>query len=127
MELPNPCHLLERKSTYFATDVAVSLLNELQTDSRLLYMPRLRLISKNQGGVLGRSHTLPLLRARSTFDPHSLALTLGCGQFCIDLLVHLGFKRMVSCYFCNKRMHLKTRTYSILYVKGNGLCLMCCM
>ena len=38
----------------------------------------------------------------------------GRGQFAIDLLAHLGFKRMVSCSFCDKRMRLKTRAYGTL-------------
>ena len=35
----------------------------------------------------------------------------GRGQLATDLLVHLGFKRIVSCCFRNKRMRLITRTY----------------
>ena len=38
----------------------------------------------------------------------------GRGQFAIDLLAHLGFKRMVSCSFRDKRMRLKIRAYGIL-------------
>ena len=61
-----------------------------------------------------RSTILPL---RSRVSPacgvHTLfAVNLcGRGQFAIDLLAHLGFKRMVSCCFRDKRMRLKTRAY----------------
>ena len=41
----------------------------------------------------------------------------GRGHFAIDLLAHLGFKRMVSCSFRDKHMRLKTRTYGILESK----------
>ena len=48
--------------------------------------------------------------------PYSLRGLNLCGrsQFAIDLLAHLGFKRMVSCSFRDKRMRLKTRAYGIL-------------
>ena len=65
-----------------------------------------------------RSTILPL---RSSVSPacgvHTLfAVNLcGRGQFAIDLLAHLGFKRMVSCCFRDKRMRLKTRAYGMLY------------
>ena len=35
----------------------------------------------------------------------------GRGQFAIDRLAHLGFKRIVSCSFRDKRMRLKARAY----------------
>ena len=35
----------------------------------------------------------------------------GRGHFNIDIQAHLGFKRMVSCCFHNRRMRLKTRAY----------------
>ena len=35
----------------------------------------------------------------------------GRGQFSTDLLAHLGFKRMVSCNFHDKRMRFKTHAY----------------
>ena len=38
----------------------------------------------------------------------------GRGQFGTDFKAHLGFKRMVSCSFRDKRMCLKTRAYGIL-------------
>ena len=37
----------------------------------------------------------------------------GCGQFCSDILVHLRFKCIVSSWFCNRHMCLKTRVYGI--------------
>ena len=37
----------------------------------------------------------------------------GRGQLSTDLLAHLGFKRIVSCHFRDKRMRLKTRAYGI--------------
>ena len=37
----------------------------------------------------------------------------GCGQFHTDILAYLKFKLILSCWFCNKRMHLKTRVYSM--------------
>ena len=35
----------------------------------------------------------------------------GCGQFRTAILAHLRFKRIVCCWFCNRRMRLKTRVY----------------
>ena len=43
----------------------------------------------------------------------------GRSRFAIDLLAHLGFKRMVSCSFRDKRMRLKTRAYGI-YAPAKG-------
>ena len=51
--------------------------------------------------------------AGQTSGVHTLFAVNLCGrvQFAIDLLAHLGFKRMVSCSFRDKRMRLKTRAY----------------
>ena len=68
-----------------------------------------------------RSTVLPCSALRSSVSPacgvHTLfAVNLcGRGQFAIDLLAHLGFKRMVSCSFRDKRMRLKTRAYGITF------------
>ena len=35
----------------------------------------------------------------------------GYGQFHTDTLAHLRSKRILSCWFCNKRMRLETRIY----------------
>ena len=43
----------------------------------------------------GQQTCLVSMHAQSTFDPHLLALAWGCGQLCINLLVYLGYKRMV--------------------------------
>ena len=64
-----------------------------------------------------RSTVLPCSALRSSVSPacgvHTLfAVNLcGRGQFAIDLLAHLGFKRMVSCSFRDKRMRLKNSAY----------------
>ena len=43
---------------------------------------------------------------------HSLPIRIrGCDQFRTAILAHLRFKRIVSCWFCNRRMRLKTRVY----------------
>ena len=71
-----------------------------------------------------RSIVLPCSALRSSVSPacgvHTLfAVNLcGRGQFAIDLLAHLRFKRMVSCSFRDKRMRLKTRAYGILCIHG---------
>ena len=38
----------------------------------------------------------------------------GCGQFCTNILAYLRFKHIISCWFCNRHMHLKTCIYGIL-------------
>ena len=64
-----------------------------------------------------RSTVLPCSALRSSVSPacgvHTLfAVNLcGRGQFAIDLLAHLGFKRMVSSSFRDRRMRLKTRAF----------------
>ena len=73
-----------------------------------------------------RSTVLPCSALRSSVSPANGVHTLfavnlcGRGQFAIDLLAHLGFKRMVSCSFSDKRMRLKTRAYGIM-CKKRGL------
>ena len=37
----------------------------------------------------------------------------GCGQFRTDILAHLIFKHILSCWFCNRRMCLKTCVYGM--------------
>ena len=67
-----------------------------------------------------RSTVLPCSALRSSVSPACGVHTLfavnicGRGQFAIDLLAHLGFKRMVSCSFRDKHMRLKTRAYGII-------------
>ena len=72
-----------------------------------------------------RSTVLPCSALRSSVSPacgvHTLCSLRGLnlcgrGQFAIVLLAHLGFKRMVSCSFRDKRMRLKTRAYGIYFV-----------
>ena len=58
---------------------------------------------------LNRSSVSPACGVHTLFEVN----ICGCGQFAIDLLAHLGFKRMVSCSFRDKRMRLKTRAYGI--------------
>ena len=71
-----------------------------------------------------RSTVLPCsARVSPACGVHTLfAVNLcGRGQFAIDLLAHLGFKRMVSCSFRDKRMRLKTRAYGTLSLpEDNG-------
>ena len=69
-----------------------------------------------------RSTVLPCSAFRISVSPacgvHTLfAVNLcGRGQFAIDLLAHLEFKRMVSCSFRDKRMRLKTRAYGLILI-----------
>ena len=39
---------------------------------------------------------------------------VGSGKFRTDILAHLRFKRILSCWFCNRCMRLKTRIYGMV-------------
>ena len=51
------------------------------------------------------------------FEGHYPPVYVGCGQFCTGIIAHLRFKCIVSCWFCNRRMHLKTCVYG-MWKKG---------
>ena len=63
-----------------------------------------------------RSTVLPLEAASLLHTLFAVNLC-GRGQFAIDLLAHLGFKRMVSCSFRDKRMCLKTCAYGMFQAR----------
>ena len=92
----------------------MTLVNEVPENSRVVHYHMTNYVGAFH--YSDRSTVLPCSALRSSVSPaacgvHTLfAVNLcGRGQFAIDLLAHLGFKRMVSCSFCDKRMRLKTR------------------
>ena len=102
---------------YLTDDTAVTLLNEVPEDSRVVHYDMTDYV-----GAFYYSDGKPIdciavlcPSVSPACGVHTLfAVNLcGRGQFAIDLLAHLRFKRMVSCSFRDKRMRLKTRAYGI--------------
>ena len=89
----------------------MTLLNEVPEDSRVVHYHMT--LEPFTTATANRSTVLPCSALRSSVSPacgiHTLfAVNLcGRGQFAIDLLAHLGFKRMVSCSFRDMPMRLK--------------------
>ena len=106
------------RSADLTDNTAVTLLNEVPEDSRVVHYHITDYVGAT--ATANRSTVLPCSALRNSVSPacgvHTIfAVNLcGRGQFAIDLLAHLGFKRMVSCSFPDKRMRLKTRAYGIM-------------
>ena len=107
------------RSANFTDDTAVTLLNEVPEDSSV--------VDYHMTDYVGAFHysdgkpinCIAVICPKNSVSPAGGVHTLfavnicGRGQFAIDLLAHLGFKRMVSCSFRDKHMRLKTRAYDL--------------
>ena len=105
---------------YLTDDTAVTLLNEVPEDSRVVhyhmtdYVGAFHYSDGKPIDCIAVLSVCPLIEAASLLHPLFAVNLCGRGQFTIDLLAHLGFKRMVSCSFRDKR--LKTRAYGIIII-----------
>ena len=68
-----------------------------------------------RGEILGYS-SIPKLGGSGDILLSKICInpTYGFGQFCANILAHLIFKYIVSCWFCNRRRHLKIPVYGSL-------------
>ena len=92
-----PLPLTSSRSANLTDDTAVTLLNEVPEDSRVVHYHMTDYVGAFHA-LASLLHVVSILSSRSNL--------CGRGQFAIDLLAHLGFKRMVSCSFRDKRMRL---------------------